>query len=337
MDKGVRLSHSKVNKYKQCPRLYEFHYNKKIRTRVLGSPLFFGLAADEAINRLLLEKKQELSQLEQELMLKTPVEVFDEHMNKARILNKVINPKTYEHIQYSKSDYDSSLLEESDFQSIGQNQEFCDAHVEWYHAEKKKKKPEISTEDTALFNLINWHSLYRKGLMILEIYEAEIMPQIHEVFSIQKEISLPNDDNDEIIGFIDFICSFVDAPETKVIVDNKSSSKPYKAKDLDESDQLHTYAEAEGLEDICYIVYEKNVRKREPRVRITIWRGKVNEDQTEKTFDQYEEVLYSIKQEEFNPDFDSGCFFFGRRCDYHDICHKEKMPEHLVNLNKEKK
>ena len=269
-------------------------------------------------------------------MLKTAMEVFDEFMNKARILNKTVNPKTYEYVQYSKADFDSSLLTESDFSEIGEGKEYCEEFIAWYHSEKKKKKPEISTEDTAKFNLINWHSLYRKGEMIVKAYEEEIMPQIHEVFSIQKEISLPNDDGDEIIGFIDFICSFTDAPDVKVIVDNKSSSKPYKKQDLDESDQLHTYAEAEQLEDICYIVYEKNIRKREPRVRITIWRGKADESHTEKVFDNYENVLYSIKQEEFNPDFDSGCFFFGRPCDYYQICHKETMPEHLVNLKKEK-
>jgi len=332
----LRLSHSKVQKYLQCPAYYNFHYNKKIRSRVLGSPLFFGLACDEAINRLLLDKKQELNQLEQELMLKTAMEVFDEFMNKARILNKTVNPKTYEYVQYSKADFDSSLLTESDFSEIGEGKEYCEEFIAWYHSEKKKKKPEISTEDTAKFNLINWHSLYRKGEMIVKAYEEEIMPQIHEVFSIQKEISLPNDDGDEIIGFIDFICSFTDAPDVKVIVDNKSSSKPYKKQDLDESDQLHTYAEAEQLEDICYIVYEKNIRKRNPRCRITIWRGKADESHTEKVFDNYEIVLHNIKQEEFNPDFDSGCFFFGRPCDYYQICHKETMPEHLVNLKKEK-
>lgn len=332
MGKRVKLSHSKVQKYLSCSKMYEFHYEKRIRSRVLGSPLFFGLACDESINRLLLDKKAEKSQLEEELMIKTPAEVFDEHMNKARILNKVVNPKTYQYMQYSKTDYDSSLLEESDFQAIGQEKDFCEAHVEWYHAESKKKKPEISEEDTRLFNLINWHSLYRKGLMIIEAYETEIMPQIHEVYSIQKEISLPNEDGDSIIGFIDFICSFTDDPETKYIVDNKSSSKAYKAKDLDESDQLHTYAEAEDIQNICYIVYEKNIRKCEPRVRITIWKGQINEEQMEKTFDQYENVLYSIKNEEFNPDYNSGCFFFGRICQYYSLCHHGKMSDDLEKL-----
>lgn len=332
MGKNVRLSHSKTQKYLQCPALYNFHYEKRIRSRILNSSLYFGLACDEAINRLLLDKKQELNQLEQELMIKAPAEVFDEHMNKARILNKTVNPKTYQYMQYSKTDYDPSLLTEENYTEIGQDKDFCDAHIEWYHAESRKKKPEITDEDTRIFNLINWHSLYRKGLMIIEAYEDEIMPQIHEVFAVQKEINLPNDDNDEVMGYIDFIASFTDDPDTKYIVDNKSSSKPYKQRDLDESDQLHTYSEAENIPGICYIVYEKNIRKREPKVRITIWKGQINEEQMEKTFANYEQVLYSIKQEEFNPDYNSGCFFFGRQCQYYSLCHHGKMSDDLEKL-----
>lgn len=333
----MRLSHSKCQKYLQCPALYNFYYNKKIRSRILGSPLFFGLSCDEAINRLLLEKKVEKNQLEEDLMIKTWQEVFDDHMNKARILNKVVNPKTYEYMQYSKADYDSNIMLEEDFQAIGQDKEFCDAHMEWYYVEVKSKESSITEEDTQLFNLINWHSLYRKGMMIVEAYDKEVMPQIHEVFDIQKKINLPNDDGDSIIGFIDFICSFTDDPETKYIVDNKSSSKPYKQKDLDESDQLHTYSEAEDIPNICYIVYEKNIRKREPKVRITVWKGAASDDHIEKVFDTYENVLYSIKQGEFNPDFNSGCFFWGKKCDYFDLCHHEKMNDNLEKITGGKK
>lgn len=333
----MKLSHSKVNKYKECPRRYDFHYNKRIRSVELNSPLFFGSALDDAIGVLLLKLKKNLTEEEQALVEKGELQVFDDGM-RTNMLNRVqkVDIMTYEHTTYSKKDFDLAVFTDEDFASIGEDQDFIKAHMEWYYTEIKKKSPKIEDKDRDIFNKINWTSLYRKGLMIIETYEKEIIPEIHEVFAVQKSISLPNEDGDEIIGFIDFICSFKDAPDVKVIVDNKSSSKAYKQQDLDESDQLHTYAEAEGLEDICYIVYEKDIRKRDPRVRITIWRGKINEDQMEKTFDNYMLVLDNIKEEKFQPDFNSGCFFYGKFCQYYSICHKEQMNDKLINLNKVK-
>jgi len=336
---SIRLSHSKANKFKTCARQYELHYEKRIRSRIFGSPLWFGLALDEAINRLLIDKKKTLTTEELELKKQTVIEVFDYYMKNATVNGEAILIQEYPYIQYGKADFDSSLLTEADFEELGEDKAFCEAHIEWYHSEKKKKNSELSDSETAMFNQINWYSLYRKGLMILESYEAEIMPQIHEVFSIQKAISLPNESGDEIIGYIDFICSFVDAPDTKVIVDNKSSSKPYKQQDLDESDQLCTYSEAENIPDICF-VYEKNIRKTTrtgPRCRITVWRGKASENHIEKTFDSYVETLHSIKEGVFKPDLDSGCFQFGRPCIYKSICHHDTMDDNLVALNKEKK
>ena len=55
-------------------------------------------------------------------------------------------------------------------------------------------------------------------------------------------MSIKNDDNDEIIGYIDFIARFKEDPENIYIVDNKTSSKKYKPEELTESNQLHLYA-----------------------------------------------------------------------------------------------
>lgn len=334
---GIQLSHSKVGKYQQCPKLYDYHYNQKLRSKVLNSPLFFGLACDEAINRLLLDKKKNHTESEEKLAQRDWQDVFNYHMKNATINGKRVDPTTYHLMQYSKSDFDADIIRPEYFQELGQDKEFCEAHIEWYHVEMKKKSPKISKEDRELFNLINWYSLYSKGMMIVEAYEKEVMPQIHEVFEIQKYISLPNENGDTIIGYIDFIASFVDDPDRKYIIDNKSSSSPYKAQDLDESDQLHTYSEAENIPDICYIVYEKNIRKKEPRVRITIWKGEASEDHIEKVFDNYEEVLHNIKEEKFDKNMKSGCFFFGRPCIYKSICHHGEMSDYLEDCKKEKK
>ena len=335
MDK-IKLSHSKAQKYLFCPKQYELHYEQKIRSRILGSPLFFGLACDEAINRLLLDLKDgNLTEEEEGTIEKTPLELFDFHMKNANINGKDIKILDYPHIQFSKADFDISLLSDDDIVELGEDRKYWTDLVSWYYTELRSKNPKITEEETVEFNRINWLSLYRKGEMIIEKYKEEILPQIDKVYAIQKPVSLPNEDGHEIIGFIDFICSFKNDPEVKYIVDNKSSSKAYKMSDLEESEQLHTYAESEGLDHIAYIVYEKNIRKREPRVRINILKGKINEEIMEVVFDNYEKVLYGISQKDFKPNFQSGCFQFGRTCAYYGICHHGNMPDHLEKIEKD--
>jgi len=332
--KKIKLSHSKTNKYIECPKRYELHYEKRIRSKVYGSPLFFGSAIDNALNRLLLDKKKELNAEEQSEMEFTPEEILNRDLKSAEYNGETIVLKDYEHLQFSKADFDWAVFTDEDKENLGEDKEYWTSFVEWYHAELRKKTPEFDLEDTLKFNSVNLACLYRKGMMILEVYRDDIMPQILEVISVQKAINLPNNSGDEIVGLIDFEAIFVDEPEVIYIVDNKTSSKAYKDKDLVESDQLHTYAEAQERTHIAYIVCEKNIRKRDPRVRINTLRGKINDETMEKTFDKYKNTLYSIREEEFNPDYDSGCKFFGRRCIYYDICHNEKMGDKLVKLEK---
>lgn len=334
----LRLSHSKRGKYRECPKRYDFHYNYKYRTKTLGSPLFFGVALDEAFNRLLLEKKKDLTESETKLMVNTPEEVFLKYLTNTRHNDQYVYIPTFEHCQYSKADFDISIFSEKDFEELNCDAEFAKAHMEWYYDEAKSKNPQIEKEDRDIYNLLNWTSLKNKGLMLIEAYRKEVMPQIHEVFAIQERVKLPNENGDYIEGIIDFVASFTDSPDTVYIVDNKTASKAYKRQELEESDQLHLYAYYKELNDIAYIVCEKNIRKREPKVRITILKGEVSSLFTDSLLDDYENTLYSIKEEKFNPDYKSGCAFFGRKCEYYDICHHEKFDDNkLVDMKRVKK
>lgn len=348
----MKLSHSKKEKYDQCPRRYFFHYEKRFRSKELNSPLFFGISADEAINRLLLEKKKELDSEEKELMKKTPEQIFLEYMSNVRHNSQNVSVRDFELCTYTKKDFDISMLNSTDLEEITTyfndsmgpqvpmkiDINFIKEYMEWMYEEKKKKVKTYLDVDLKFFNLLNWYSLKGKGLLIIKTYRIEIMPQIHEVYSIQKKVSLENGTGDEIIGLIDFVASFTDDPDKKYIVDNKSSSKAYKEKDLTESKQLHLYSYDQEVPNIAYIVYEKDIRKRDPRVRINILKGVSSVDFTEGLLDEFEEVLSNIKSEKFDADFDSGCNFFRRRCEYWDICHRDTFNDNvLVNLNKGKK
>jgi hypothetical protein len=334
----IRLSNTKRTKYQQCPARYNFHYNKKYRTKELSSSLFFGVALDEALNCMLLPLMKKVPKDLEEYVDKSPVDVFIEKFTTTRHNSQNVNIKDFEHSVYTKADFDSTMLQNEDLDELGVNLTYCVDFMDWYGEERKKKSPNIKPEDHLMYRRLNWYSLKRKGIMILSRYNTEVIPQILEVHSIQERINLPNGSGDFIEGVIDFTATFKDEPDKVYIVDNKTASKAYKEEQLTESDQLHLYAYYKECDNIAYIVCEKNIRKREPRVRITVMKGEACQDFTDQLLDNYQEVLQHIRDEEFNPNFDSGCNFFRKRCEYYDICHREKFNDKvLVDLGKKKK
>lgn len=50
-----KISYSAYKKYMTCPKMYDYHYNDKLRPTGTSSALIFGLAIDEALNGLLLK------------------------------------------------------------------------------------------------------------------------------------------------------------------------------------------------------------------------------------------------------------------------------------------
>lgn len=336
----TRLSHSAAEKYRTCSEMYRLHYIDKIRPDSAGSALFFGGAIDEGLNRLLLEKKPNLTKEEKELMKKTPEEVFLENFREFKLNGEIIDIRQSEKAEYFKSDLDTSVLEDDDYEKL---REF-DPEVEDHEAyieqiqESIKNKETLAPEDKRLYNFICWLSLRKKGLMLIEAYRQDIFPEIHTVFSIQERVHLPNDNGDYIIGFIDAVVSFNDAPERKVVLDNKTSSTKYKDDSVKTSPQLATYNEFMGLDYAAYAVVEKKLRKKEPRTRTQLIIDKVAESTYDETFDMYEDVLMGIKNEEFEKNYESGCFQFGRPCPYYRYCRSEgKVMDGLVCTKKEKK
>jgi hypothetical protein len=333
----MKLSHTKRNKYLECPARYNFHYNLGYRTKELSSSLFFGTALDEALN-ILLETKLENPPKQE----KTPKEVFLGLLDKVRHNGETVRLIQYESLAFTKADYDSSVYTEESFFELSDaldqeiTKEWCDSFMEWYNEEKKKKSPEFTSKDHLIYRMLNLESLKQKGLMILEAYEKEVIPQIHRVYSIQDRVNLPNDTGDSIDGLIDFTASFVDDPSIIYICDNKTASKAYKQEDLDTSDQLHLYAYYKELENVAYIVCEKEIRKREPRVRISILKGRASEDFTDNLLDCYQDTLYKIKEGNFNPNFESGCNFFRKRCEYWELCHKDTFNDDILVKVKKK-
>lgn len=56
--KKLTLSHSACNKYMNCPKEYDYHYNERIRPTTKSSALLFGSAIDKAIETLIVTKSK---------------------------------------------------------------------------------------------------------------------------------------------------------------------------------------------------------------------------------------------------------------------------------------
>lgn len=305
--KGIQLSHSASQKFLECGYKYKLHYIDRIRPIKLGSALFFGSAVDEGLNVLLEYKKQGKEHDCDQATVK-----FSNEWEK-----QLENPN----IEYFKSDIDLSLIDAHKDDLLEFDPEVTDheAFVEECFAILKNKEV-LCEEDQRLYNRIAWYSLHKKGIMLIDAYEKDILPQIHTVFDIQKKVELPDEHGNLLIGYIDAIVSFIDAPDKKIIMDNKTSSKPYKDNSVSESPQLATYCEHEGLEEGAYAVVEKAIRKREPRTRTQLIIDKIPEKTFDKTFEEYDNVLEGIENEKFDKNYESGCFSYGRFCDYYHYC-----------------
>lgn len=335
MTKKIRLSHSAAEKYKTCSYMYKLHYIDKLRPEGVGSALFMGSAIDDALNYMLLEKKKKLSKDDKDFLAKydSPEDAFLKTFKTFKHNGEEIDISTSPKAEYFKSDLDTSVLEEDDYEKLREfdpEVEDHEAYIEEIQGFIKEKKT-LDEQDQRLYNYICWLSLRKKGLLLIQAYRDDILPQIAETHSIQERVHLPNENGDSLIGFIDAVVSFVDDPNTKVVLDNKTSSTKYKDDSVATSPQLATYCEYKGLDSAAYAVVEKKLRKKEPRTRTQLIIDKVADETYDDTFDKYEEVLAGIKAEEFEKNYESGCFFFGKPCAYYRYCRSEgKVMDGLV-------
>lgn len=189
-----------------------------------------------------------------------------------------------------------------------------DATLRYFKADMDEK---LFTKDETP---TNHESLMRKGLMFLDAYNEQIIPKIKKVIGTQIPITIKNPDGDEIVGFIDLKCEWEDG--RVLILDNKTASAnsyrehyPDNILETDKAAQVVTYGLGDKEHDaIGYIVINKEIRKiKEPKVQIKTIIGKVSKEIVQKTIDNYDQVLHSIREAQFpskNPD----CFAFGEEC-----------------------
>ena len=317
---SLKVSFSRLERYKQCSESYRLSVEERLSGIKINSPLFFGSAIDAAVELFLLKKKEELTEKELTLTLtEDAYSMFDKTMREQNGVLLEKNPLC----DYFASDFDPAIYKSGDLLLLQKQYpsisdffgfwESCNATIQ--------ARRELNPSDRVLFNHMNWLSLYRKGELMLAAYETEILPQIHKVYAIQKEIQLKNAAGDELNGKIDFIASFTDEPDKVFICDNKTSSKPYPESSVSNSPQLAIYCEAEGVPRGAFIVMEKKIRVKEPKTRVAIIKDDIYEDLKEIMFDNLDETLHNIAKREFHKkQSPKDCWLFGKPCEFFDLC-----------------
>lgn len=172
-----------------------------------------------------------------------------------------------------------------------------------------------------------WLSLWRRGDILLEEFNEQIMPRIKEVIKVQLDQTAKNDMGDELVIKTDFICIWEDGK--RILFDNKTSSMKYAEDSVRVSPQLAIYYEtlkAEyNLDAAGYIVIPKRINKKKiPRVKIEVIIDNIDPETTAKTLESYDEVLKEIKAGHFGQNKQACISVYGR-CDYYNLCHEGSM------------
>lgn len=262
----TRLSYSSINRYLKCGRSYDLHYNKKYRSIYTSGALVMGSAIDKGLNTLLETKDLGKAILD-----------FDEAFKYTYLNNvKISVPKSI-NVVYSKNDFDDDLLLLEDKTSYYEykkellidSESSVDQDVKYLQDLKKKSGLDsFSTEEKKLYSYANWLCLRQKGHIMLKSYNKDVLPAIKNVLSVQKEISLENQEGDVISGYIDIIVEWEDGK--KYLIDNKTSTRIYENDSALRSHQLITYyasvKDEYKLDGVGFIVLNKSINKNKVKI-----------------------------------------------------------------------
>lgn len=350
------LSYSAASTFKGCP---EKHYlQKKWRPPLNASALPFGKAIECGVDAMLEGK--------------TLIEALSEFKKAWNISpkTKFSPPKQiYDSLDvfYYASDFDANVLQEVDLKLFEKWTEELLEKKDWkkvFNAVKDQISKGVTVIDAErrLYHRVMWLCCRRRGIEMVKAFHNDLLPQIEDVISVQKNIRIENDDGDAIIGYIDYILKHVDYDDP-IIVDLKTAGKMYEKHDLDTSDQLRLYAAAENIRHIGYMVLLKKVKAEKScdacghvreNYRLTncseCGKGKykalklkassqflvkeLQEKEMDSVLNDFSDIGVAIKNgiKWKNP---ASCFMYNKKCDYYDVCWGEKTIEQLKQENED--
>lgn len=321
---SIKLSYSAVSTYLSCGEKYRLERIEKIPMELANSPLWFGSSIDRASEVIFSDKINDLAQY-QEYDRNKMLDVFVHALTYINFNDKMIDTRFNDKVRYSKNDLDIRLLDKEDINNIiirskelGFEELTRDDLAEFVEFCQGVKSG-LDLEDQLLYNYIGHHCLLRKGILLLDALKDWSDKKLKEVISIQRYFRIVDHEGNAYSGLLD-LEAILNDDDRRWVLDLKTASNAkaqYPDNIIDSSMQLAGYAEVSS-KNAGYIVLDKNIRVREPRVHLREVYGEVSEELIEKTFDKIEFVLENVKAGIFEKNPDS-CFQWGK-CQHYTRC-----------------
>lgn len=318
---GIKVSYSAVESYLTCSEKFRLERIEKIIPEEIRTPLMFGKACDSASELIFKDKIKGENYLayDEANMLK----ILKDNLVNIDYQGDQINAIYSTKVKYSKADVQPELLLEEDIKLI---REFIDSknieleniyqYIEWFKNQKKHKQDEIE-----VYNYIAHHALYRKGELLLKALKQWVDDNIEEVISIQRYFKIENEEGDVLSGLIDLEAILKRDPNKVYTLDLKTSTgakSAYPDGCVEESKQLAIYSEFSNP-DCGYVVLDKAIKVRNPRVKIHEVYGVVDESIRDEVFEMVDKALVGIKANIFEKNFDA-CISKHGKCSFYEYC-----------------
>lgn len=349
---GQSLSHSKISKFQQCPKAYQFWYIDKIKPIKSRSALLFGTALDKAIGVLLNPEEDKT---------RTPEQVFDTYWEHQDINGERTYLPDCILLVYAKTDFDKDLLTLGDFDRFGISK---DAVLELVEKRNEIGYDNLSQDEKLLANQIFWSCMKHKGHYMIKAFKEKVLPKLTKIHSTQEYIELNNGD-DKVIGYVDIVAN-VEGHDEPVVLDLKTSASQYEDTSVLTSPQLSLYVHALSdkykTKKAGYIVLNKNIIKNKTKVCIKCsfdgtggkhktcsneingkrcngeWKETFNPDvyvqfiidnipeATENlVLENVDDINISLKTNHFTRNLNACRNTFGGDCEYLNLCYYNKM------------
>lgn len=249
------LSYSAINTFSVCGQKYYKHYVKGLRSKYFHAALAFGSAIDKSLNELLLTKD-----------LDKATTVFNKEWNFQWVNKKYTDLTNSDILVYAETDFDDDLLLPEDKTKLGDK--YLTHYKNILSAKKNQGWDNLAPSNKQFYNYANWLSLRRKGHIMLNSYDAKVLPRIKEVLSVQKENYLQNSSGDKIVQYLDLIVRWEDG--RVLLGDNKTSAKEYEPDSASRSPQLISYyhgaKEEFKIDSVAFFVLKKGIYKNKVKV-----------------------------------------------------------------------
>lgn len=344
MSKPISLSHSARGKYDTCPRMYDLHYNEKIRPLGSTSALLFGSAIDKACENYAQEKSSGRALL---IFKKEWGDLQDGFIEQDGTTSK---------IEYHNNDFDHELLIQSDNESIIKDT--------LYETVSDLVKAGTEKERIAY---ANWISLHRKGIMLVKKFIEWFDQNVEEVLGTQVVIELEDEQGNQVKGLADLVIK-IHGYDNPVLVDLKTAARYYDRNSVKESEQLALYylylknTKYPTMERAAFLVLNKMIKKNRvktckkcgtvttgreqscaaggkgknrcggdfliditPEVVLQYIHDEIPQEFIDQTIEKFNLAASNIKAKNFEPCWTACDNYFGRKCPYYEFCRSGSM------------